>query len=111
MSLSPVLFLGEYQLRNLIKGQVQFLYFDLRGSQTRAKQSPDHFYFKNALPVPPDSVVSSVSQLSLAKSHPIVLICEDGEKSMQGARDLEKAGYTNVFVLRGGTDTLDFTKD
>ncbi len=107
--MSSVLFLGEYQLRNLIKNQVLFLYLDFRPPGTRAKQNPGHWIFRGSVPCTFDAVAEQAARQALTKEHPIVLICENGETSMTAARELEKLGYSNVFVLRGGTEELDLT--
>jgi len=98
-----VLFLGEYQLRNLIKNQVLFVYIDLRSAETRLREGNDPALHAGAHPAGLETAGQVAKTNCLSKEHPIVLLCENGEKSMQVAADLEKQGYTNVFVVRGGS--------
>lgn len=109
--MSSVLFVGEYQLRNLVNNQVLFLYFDFRKPPSRAKEEPNHPIFRGSIPCTIDVVAERASRQALTKEHPIVLICENGETSMTAARELEKLGYTNIFVLRGGTEDLDLAQN
>lgn len=104
-----ILFVGEYQLRNLIKNQVVFLYFDLRESGVSAGEKSGDPLFQNSQNASEDELPKLVSEQASSKDHPIVLICENGEKSMRAALELEKLGYLNVFVLRGGTSSLDLS--
>ncbi|MCM2281737.1 MAG: rhodanese-like domain-containing protein [Bdellovibrionaceae bacterium] len=108
--MSSILFLGEYQLRNLVKNQILFWYFDCRQPASRARQDPGHWIFRGAIPVTLDAAVSRAASPTFTKEHPIVLICENGETSMTVAQELEKLGHTNVFVLRGGTEELDLSE-
>lgn len=107
--MSAILFLGEYQLRNLIKNQVLFLYLDFRRPSVRAAGNLSHWVFKGSVPATLETVADRVRAGAATNEHPIVLICENGETSMTAARELEKLGYTNIFVLRGGTEELDLS--
>ena len=39
---------------------------------------------------------------TLNKNEPIMLICQSGMRSMRAAKMLKKAGFTNVYNVRGG---------
>jgi len=40
------------------------------------------------------------------KNDPLILFCEDGHLSMAEAERLQRQGYTQVYVIEGGTDGL-----
>jgi rhodanese-related sulfurtransferase len=109
MSRDEILYLGEYQLRNLLRNQIVFLYFDLRVSTVRASESPGHGIFQGTIPVSLDEIVASAGEKAFSKEHPIVLISENGETAISGAGLLVENGYRNVYVLRGGTASLDLS--
>lgn len=98
--------IGRYHLENLIQQSVPFLYLDLRDDETRRRDHPGHFIFTGSLPVAPDGVLAYVMSLGVPPHHPIVLICENGAKSMAAAHVLEQNSFINAFVLEGGTQAL-----
>lgn len=100
--------LGEYQLANLIRNQVKFLYLDLRSEEVRKKQSPNDFIFGGATPVSPEQVLEYARTNTPDKAFPVVLICETSEKSMASAQVLEQDAFINVYVLDGGTGSIQF---
>jgi MFS transporter, DHA1 family, tetracycline resistance protein len=112
MSTSPVMKIGEYQLENLIKNRVPFSYFDLRAPGVRLTQGAGHKYFTGAIGIDALDDVATVNEilrqlktLKAKKEQPIVIICEDEKRSMRVATEVEKK-YINVFVLLGGTSSL-----
>lgn len=99
--------LGEYQLANLIRNQVKFLYLDLRSENAR-KMDPEDFIFTGATPVTPEQVLEYARRNAPDKAFPVVLICETSEKSMASAQLLEQDAFINVYVLEGGTGSIGF---
>lgn len=106
---SVVMRIGQYQLENLQKNNVTFLYFDLRAPENRDERSIKHFLLRGSQPVAPERVLEAVQASGVDANAPIVLICENGTKSVEAARVLEQNSYINVFIVLGGTASLDFT--
>ncbi len=109
---SPVMKIGEYQLENLIKNRVPFTYFDLRSESTRSSQGAGHRYFTGSIAIDAaddsmaaNEILRQLKTLKAKKEQPIVIICEDEMRSMKVATEVEKK-YINVFVLLGGTSSL-----
>jgi rhodanese-related sulfurtransferase len=100
--------IGQYQLENLLRQRIPFLYLDLRKPDVRASEAVGHFLLSASVAVEPDKVLDYVLSLGLAISHPIVMICETGLKSMDAALELEKNSFVNVYVIEGGTKSLTF---
>lgn len=53
--------------------------------------------------IPLGSLPSRLNELPTDKSHPIVMICQSGGRSLGAANMLIERGYTNVYNLDGGT--------
>lgn len=110
-----VLFIGEYQLKNLQANNVNFSFFDLRSSidQVAEKTSSNEgmnshlaSLLRGSMSAAPDLILQKLEKQSVAKNDPIVLICEDGVKSFSLAIKLAQNDFINVFVLKGGVAAL-----
>ncbi len=103
--MSDVLRIGEYQLRNLLQNRVQFFYINL-SSDTESETSK-HELLQSSRKVSADALSETLRQWGAAPDAPIVLICENGLKSMAAALELAQDSYINVFVFEGGTQSLE----
>lgn len=99
--------IGVYQLQNLIRHQTKFLYFDLRSETERADGPHNHPLLVGTQAVEPDQVLAAVQGYGVDGSFPIVLICENGSKSVAVAETLEQNSFINVFVIEGGVKALE----
>lgn len=54
-----------------------------------------------ALNFPLDALEKDLSKLDKAK--PVYLICQTGRRSQKGAEILQKAGFTDIYNIEGGT--------
>lgn len=99
--------IGTYQLQNLIRHQAKFIYFDLRTEAERANEPGAHPLLTGSQVVEPEAVVETVKGYGVDGSFPIVLICENGSKSVAVAEELERNSFINVFVVEGGVRSLD----
>jgi rhodanese-related sulfurtransferase len=100
-----VMTLGRYQLENLADQRVPFLLIDMAAAggpgttEDLARLAPRAVRL-TALEIP-DYLRSSGSAFS--PDLPIVLLCEDGKRSMKLAQKLAREGdYKNVYVVEGG---------
>jgi rhodanese-related sulfurtransferase len=107
--MSTVLRIGEYQLQNLLQNRVKFFYMDLRSNEKRASEAPGHYLLNDSKAVEPQGVMNALRELQAPADAPIVLICENGAKSMAVAEELAQNSFINVFVIEGGTAALDLT--
>jgi rhodanese-related sulfurtransferase len=98
--------IGRYQLENLLRNNVGFVFLDLRSSERRASELQDHPLLAGSVSVQIDRVISHVQGLGCPAHTPIVLICENGTKSVAAVRELEQNSFINVFVFEGGTEAL-----
>lgn len=55
--------------------------------------------------IPLGQLKAQASRLPADKDAPIVVICQSGNRSLQGARHLVDLGYRNLYSLDGGTLT------
>ena len=98
--------IGEYQLRNLISNRTQFVYLDLRSPERIAAQAPGHFFFTGSIPARSEQVLEIMRDKGYGTSTPVVLICENGSKTVAVAKTLAQNSFLNVFVVEGGADSL-----
>lgn len=104
-------FIGSFQFDNLVKGRVPFLFVNL-GIDT--SEIYPHVYKMHLERMILSNPQGSLIELSVEKIIPlvqshdtplegaIIILCEDGTKSIQIADALEQVHYKNVFVVAGG---------
>lgn len=102
--MSETMTIGRFQLENLLKTGVRFLYFDLRPEGVRAVQTLDLLYGSRA--VAPESVLNDLKEKAAPSDAAILLIDEDGSQSPAVAELLEKSGFMNVYVIGGGVAAM-----
>jgi rhodanese-related sulfurtransferase len=95
--------IGFYQLSNLVENRVPFLFLNL------STNIADWFTLMAKMHVEVWQVMLSESQIEaelhqrqIPKDFAIVILCPDGKQSEKIAADLEKKGYTNVYLIDGG---------
>lgn len=52
----------------------------------------------------PEQVMQSFSDHGLGRSKPIYVLCRSGARATQAAQKLMHGGYSNVYVIEGGTE-------
>lgn len=92
--------IGLFQLENLILSRTPFVFLNLSEIEESSGDVRLDSYLKNAEQVHEDRVGEHLS--SLDKQSPVVLLCENGERSEALALILEKQGFRNVYVIQGG---------
>jgi len=95
--------IGSYQLQNLINARSQFHYFNLSEPPQDRDSSPllSRFLVGSRLIVGA-AVLEELHALGVASDAPIVLICENGLKSVAVATVLAQNSFINVFVVENG---------
>jgi rhodanese-related sulfurtransferase len=105
-------FITGYQLQNLQRNRVGFLFLDLSEKPVRAElHSKVDAEMVDQLLIGKHSVKASevldFLKTQTAKSDsPVVLICETGAISIAVARVLQENSFINVFVIEGGVEGL-----
>lgn len=59
-------------------------------------------HIPNAVNMPLESLDTKAKELDKFKDNAIIISCQTGSRSVKAARELVKAGFSNVNVLRGG---------
>ena len=95
--------IGFFQLDNLVKNRVPFHLLNMGTdiSSWFISIYKDHF-LKNQILVQPDELMQTLESKKLASDAAIILLCNEGSTSLEIYRELEKKGYTNVYVVDGG---------
>jgi rhodanese-related sulfurtransferase len=98
--------IGLFQLENLIHARTPFLLLDVRVFPQLVASPRVQACLDYAQVVPAQNLVEFLEASSVDKQSPIILFCEDGRLSWSQAGVLESKGYTQVYVVEGGTDGL-----
>lgn len=95
--------IGFFQLDNLVKNRIPFHLLNMAAdlSSWYISVYKDHLV-KNQMLVPPNELLQLVAVKELAFDAAIILLCNDGAASLEVYQELEKKGYTNVYVVDGG---------
>lgn len=94
--------IGRYQLENLVREGIKFLFADLRTPDERA-------LFNDALLAQAQPFTESELREKLSatpRDAAILLLCHDGTKTARLATSLELEGFKNVYIVREGIASL-----
>ncbi len=96
-----------FQLDNLIQNRVPFLFINLGPEimswySSLSKQHLEKSLFASL----EDQILPALETQKIVEHTAIVLLCLDGVRSSVLSVDLEKKGYTNVYVIDGGYQQL-----
>ncbi len=97
--------LGLFQLENLFSAPNNFMFIDIRVERQPAHPNVDRLLEKAAAVARAD-VQKYLIEQKAPKGKPIVLVCGDGKNSAHVARDLETAGFEQIYVVAGGVKGL-----
>lgn len=93
--------IGLFQLENLVYSRGAFLFLDV-GVETYDVPAPVNQYLKYAQKIDPQDIRNYLEKLSADKTRPVLLISQTEQVAVGAARNLEAAGYTNIYVVAGG---------
>lgn len=96
--------IGFFQLESLILARSPFLFFNLGAGEESHWPAVVARYVKTAERVRPEDVKRRLSGED--KSRPVVLISQNENPSTLVARELDAAGFTNVYIIAGGVEGL-----
>ncbi len=95
--------IGFFQLDNLINNRVPFLFFNMSESISGWYTSVSKMHLDTYQMLTTEAEITNLlSEKKAPKDHAIVLLCKDGRDSVKICSQLEKSGYTNVYVIDGG---------
>ncbi len=93
-----------FQLDNLINNRVPFMFYNMSAHSVRdwyQSVSRNHVETYEKL-LPEDKILVDIDLNKLPKDYAIVLLCQNGEASLQFSKNLTQLAYTNVYVVDGG---------
>jgi rhodanese-related sulfurtransferase len=103
---TEILTLGLYQLENLAAQRVPFLLIDLAAAEPPTP-NPLPQLAPQCVRLPAAEIVDFLRSRDSSPDLPIVLLCEDGKRSIKLAQKLAKDGdFTNLYVFEGGWAAL-----
>lgn len=99
--------IGFFQLDNLINNRVPFLFFNMSESLLSWYSSVSKMHLESyEILTTNEAVIGILNEKKTAKDHAIVLLCRDEKLSLKLNTELERLGYTNVYVIDGGYQQL-----
>ena len=97
--------LGLFKLENVLSTPTRFCFIDLREGQP-ADDPQLQPLLRRATRIPEAEVEGYLRSQHIAVDSPVLLVCEDGDRSSQLARQLEAKAFTNIYVVAGGVAGL-----
>ncbi len=98
--------LGYFQFDNLVRNKIPFLLLTLKIDLEPYFGVLERLHLKNYTVLLEDFSLSEVNRVLLEKQanqhQPIVIICEDGKKSLRLAQALTEQNFLNVYFFSGG---------
>ncbi len=95
--------IGWFQLENLFLSRNLFYsVLDLRKDPRPTGRAHLDDLFLKAVKLGKEDPGTYLQKEKLSGIHPVILLCENGRRSEKAARQLEKLGFTQVYVLEGG---------
>ncbi|MGJ0483708.1 MAG: rhodanese-like domain-containing protein [Methylomicrobium sp.] len=70
------------------------------------REAPDYAqsHIENAINAPLSKLSEQLPKISSDKNAPLLIVCQNGTRSLTAAKTLAKAGYEQIFVITGGMD-------
>lgn len=101
-----------FQFDNLVKNRVPFCLINLGPSLIDWYSSIYKTHLETyEVSTQPETALAEVSQKNLPLDHAILVVCENGDQSLKLLNELEKKGYTNVYVVNGGYQQMMTERD
>lgn len=99
--------IGGFQFENLIRNRIPFLLLNL-GADTAGLFPSYHqsHLDRQTLRGSREEALVKIRESAVPAEHAIVLLSQDGGICEFVAAQLEEAGYTNVYWVRGGMNSL-----
>jgi rhodanese-related sulfurtransferase len=96
-----------FQLDNLINNRVPFMFYNMSTSIADWYNSVNKMHVQNyEKMVQEKDVIADLQNSNAPKEYAVVLLCPDGRTSMKLYAELNKMGFTNVYVVDGGYQQL-----
>ena len=70
------------------------------------REAPDYAqgHIENSLSAPLSKLSEQLPKLLTDKKKPLLVVCQNGTRSLNAAKILAKAGFEQIFVITGGMD-------
>ncbi|HEY8269696.1 MAG TPA: rhodanese-like domain-containing protein [Pseudobdellovibrionaceae bacterium] len=101
--------IGFFQFDNLVKSRIGFIFINLGVDTSALYHHMEKSHLENTLLRLPEGELANVSTATIvaalanqAKDSAVIVLSPDGVTSLEVATALEKAGFLNVFDVKGG---------
>jgi rhodanese-related sulfurtransferase len=94
--------IGRYQLENLVREGVRFLFADLRSPEERSAYTDP--LLASAVPLTAGELRARLAGAPLDSA--ILILSQDGTLASSVASSLETEGFKNVYIVRDGIGSL-----
>ena len=97
--------LAPFQLENILGNQVPYSIFSFAKKRLK-RESQIAAILTRAEDISFQAAVEEIQEKVLDQQSPVILICENGNKSACVAYKLQKRGYANCYIVDGGVRRL-----
>ncbi|MGE0526607.1 MAG: rhodanese-like domain-containing protein [Bdellovibrionales bacterium] len=97
--------IGLFQLENLFLVPSRWVFIDIRESHGPVEPQVESL-LRKATPLSRREVRVHLERCGADREAPIVIVCETGASSAEVARELERAGFNQVYIVAGGVAGL-----
>ncbi len=99
--------IGFFQFDNIVKSAVPFLIVTIDVDLSTFYNDDKHRHIRSytqkfSKDVTSDELLQKISDLKIGKEFPVVIICDDGKKSMQLCAAVEEKGFLNCYYVLDG---------
>lgn len=96
-----------YQFDNLVRNRIPFMFINMNSDVSTWYDSiyKLHIQTNQVLTSLPE-IPSVLDSKKIPKDFAILLLCQNGRESEKAATDLQKKGYTNVYLIDGGAQQM-----
>ena len=88
-----------YELKNIMKSNNNILLIDVRSNQEYIEG-----HLAGAINVPVYNLANKIQNTVKNKSNIIILYCQSEIRSIKAKKILERMGYCNIYILKGGIE-------
>lgn len=99
--------IGGFQFENLIRNRIPFVLLSIKADISNLFPAYHQSHLdRQTHQTDSTNALKTVQEISAPAEQAIVLVSPDGHQCEKVANQLEAAGYTNVFWVRGGVAAL-----
>lgn len=93
--------LSYVETKNIMRNNQNVVLIDVR-----SRQEFNEGHLPNAINISVYDIAKEIVNKVTDKNYIIILYCQTEKRSVKAKRILEKMGYVNIYILKGGIDSI-----